>query len=351
MSDYTYKPSQIRKHLIDLIQAGLVPFVTSEPGLGKSAIIADVAKYFNLKLIDIRLSQCTPEDLLGLPMRSADGKHAEFVPFNTFPDEDTPIPDDYDGWLIFFDEYNSANRGVLAASYKILYDKVVGMKALHPNTVICLAGNREEDNAIVNDIGTALQSRVVHLEMRKDLRDFIGHAYKAGFDHRIAGFLENNPDSLHDFSPDHTNKTYACPRTYEFLSRYVMGKEIIDISLGVMVGIVGPAAAIKFFAFLKHYDEIPSYQSVVSDPTNAKIPSNSGAQFAVLSMLVAKLKDSDFDDICTYVDRIPAEMQIVFYRNVKAKNRNLSKHKAFVKRQLKFAESFYDDDEEFNNAA
>lgn len=352
MSDYNFKPSVLKKHIIDLIKAGLVPFVTSEPGLGKSAIFAEVADFFNLKLIDIRLSQCTPEDLLGLPMRTEDGKRAEFVPFNTFPDEDTEIPEGYDGWMIFFDEYNSANRGVLAASYKILYDKIVGMKKLHPNTIICLAGNRDEDNAIVNDIGTALQSRVVHLEMRKDLRDFVNHAYKVGFDHRIAGFLENNPDSLHDFKPDHTNKTYACPRTWEFLSKYITGKEIEEINMGVMTGIVGPGAAVKFYAFLKHYSEIPSLHQITSDPKNAPLPANSGAQFAVISMLVARFTKDTFADICEYVDRIPSEMQIVFYRNVRARDRKMQKHPDFMKRQLKFAESFYgDDDETFDNAA
>lgn len=352
MADYDFKPSQIKKHLIDLLQVGLVPSITSPPGVGKSAIVAEVAEHFNLELIDFRLSQATPEDLQGLPMRTEDGQYAQFVPFDTFPDESTPLPKGKDGFMIFFDEFNSANRDVLAASYKILYDKMVGMKKLHPNTVIVLAGNRDEDNAIVNDIGTALQSRIVHLTMRTDLRDFLAHAYKANFDHRIPGFLEDNPDCLHDFSPDHTNQTFACPRTYSFLSAYIKDKDIEQISLGVMAGTIGPAAAIKFYAFLKHYDEIPSYQAIVSDPKNTPLPPNSGAQFAAMSMLVSKMEKDDFDDICTYVDRIPDEMQIIFYRNVKGKDRKMSKHPAFIKRQMKFAEAFWDDDEEeFDHAA
>ena len=44
------------------IQAKIVPMLTGSPGMGKSAIVKDIAKTYNLKLIDLRLSQCDPTD-------------------------------------------------------------------------------------------------------------------------------------------------------------------------------------------------------------------------------------------------------------------------------------------------
>jgi MoxR-like ATPase len=45
------------------IRKQLVPMLVGSPGAGKSALIHSVAKHYNLKLIDVRLSQCDPTDL------------------------------------------------------------------------------------------------------------------------------------------------------------------------------------------------------------------------------------------------------------------------------------------------
>ena len=49
--------------IIDAFKAGLVPMLTSNPGIGKSDIIRSIADEFKLKVIDLRLSQCDQVDL------------------------------------------------------------------------------------------------------------------------------------------------------------------------------------------------------------------------------------------------------------------------------------------------
>lgn len=351
MSNLDFKPSELKNEIVDLLVRDLVPFVTSGPGLGKSAIAAQIAEEFGLELIDIRLSQCTPEDLMGLPMRVGD--RAQFVPFDVFPDEDTELPEGKDGFLIFLDEFNSAPRGVLAAAYKIVYDRVVGMKKLHPKTKILLAGNREEDNAIVNDIGTALQSRVVHLGMRPDPDDFIAYAYKVGFDNRIMGFLEFQPQLLHAFNPDEVEHTFACPRTWEFTSKFIEGKTHEEISLRTLSGIISAGPAQSFHAFCKEYDKLPTFASILKDPKGIDIPRDTGTQFAVISMLIAKFDEKNFEDVVTYMHRMPKEMQVVFFRGAVSRQPTIRKHPKFIKSQQHLTEFFYadDDDETFDNAA
>ena len=110
----TITPAQVYTEVLTCISAGLTPMVTSSPGLGKSSIIQKLAKDYKLKLLDFRLSQCTPEDLQGYPMR--DGNKATFTPFDIFPLEGEEIPDGYQGWLLFLDELTSAPKGVQAAA-------------------------------------------------------------------------------------------------------------------------------------------------------------------------------------------------------------------------------------------
>ena len=54
---------QLRKALISTFKAKLTPYIHGSPGIGKSALVRSLANEFNLKLIDIRLSQCDPTEL------------------------------------------------------------------------------------------------------------------------------------------------------------------------------------------------------------------------------------------------------------------------------------------------
>jgi MoxR-like ATPase len=81
------------------MKCGLVPFIQSSPGIGKSSIVKQIAKEYNLKLIDLRLSTCDPTDLTGLP-HFEEGR-AVFSPFDIFPVSNDDIPKNKDGWLLF----------------------------------------------------------------------------------------------------------------------------------------------------------------------------------------------------------------------------------------------------------
>ena len=162
---YRCKPRKLRELMIDVIEAGLVPYVTSSPGMGKSAITHSVAAEFNLKMIDHRLTTSTPEDMTGLPRFNEHGE-ATFAPFaELFPLDYTPLPDGKDGWMLFLDEFSSAPKSIQAPAYKLILDRMTGQKKLNSNVAIVAAGNLANDRAIVNPISTALQSRMVHLEL------------------------------------------------------------------------------------------------------------------------------------------------------------------------------------------
>lgn len=92
-------PKVLKECIKTCMKARLVPFIQGSPGMGKSAIVKEIADEYGLKLIDCRLSSMEPTDLLGLPWIN-NGK-AEFNPYNLFPLEDTPIPNGYEGWLLF----------------------------------------------------------------------------------------------------------------------------------------------------------------------------------------------------------------------------------------------------------
>lgn len=57
------KPSSIIKSIPALMTAGLVPMIWGAPGVGKSDVVAQVAKSLKMALRDVRLTLFDPIDL------------------------------------------------------------------------------------------------------------------------------------------------------------------------------------------------------------------------------------------------------------------------------------------------
>ncbi len=128
MTSITVTPKQSASAIVKAIKAHLTPMLHGSPAIGKSSIVHQVAARFKLKVIDLRLSQCDPTDLLGFP-KIGDNGRAGYMPMETFPIEGDPLPlktpanekegikaEYYDGWLLFLDELPSAPPAVQAAA-------------------------------------------------------------------------------------------------------------------------------------------------------------------------------------------------------------------------------------------
>lgn len=315
---YTVTPKQAQAEIIKCISVGLTPLLLSSPGMGKSSLVHQVAKEYNLKVIDLRLSQCTPEDLQGYPMRS--GNKATFTPFDLFPLAGEAVPEGYDGWLLFLDELTSATKPVQAAAYKLILDRMVGSYHLHEQVAIVGAGNKATDKAVVNQMSTALQSRLIHFELELNVDEWQELAIKQDFDHRIRGFISYMPSRLMDFRPDHTDKTFPCPRTWEFLSRLVKGDEVSAAIGPRIAGTIGQGAAVEFITFAQEYDRLPRFADIIRDPQGVAVPRESSTKYATMSMLIEHFDTKNLDQVLDYVSRFDIEIQIIFCRGAVVRN-------------------------------
>jgi hypothetical protein len=319
---------QLKKAIVHALKRDVVLFIQSSPGCGKSEIIHNVAKKLGLKLIDLRLSQCDPSDLQGFA-RIVNEK-ATYVPFDTFPLENDEIPDSYEGWLLFLDEFPSAPLAVQSAAYKLVLDRLVGQKHLHKKCKIICAGNRADDNAIVNRISTAMQSRLTHLVLEPETKHWIDWAIQNKVDHRILAFIDYRNDILNAFDPDHNDLTFPCSRTWASVNKLI--KDVVNIKplLALICGTVGEGAGREFVEFTTIYASLPTKDEIFNSPTTAKIPADPSAVFALYNRLVVDLTDEVLNSFFTYVHRLPAEFAVLAIRQAIKYNRELiTKHSAF----------------------
>lgn len=332
MAHTTVPPSKARALVERCLAASLVADVRSSPGIGKSDIMKSIAREYRLKLIDIRLGQCDVTDLNGLPRFTGDGR-AEYAPFSSFPLEGDELPlhpdgKPYEGWLIFFDEMSSAGKQMQAAAYKVVLDRMVGHRPLHQKVLLACAGNLETDRAVVHGMSTALQSRLIHIEMHCDHREWMAWANQNKIDSRIIGFLEFKPELLHKFQPDHQDKTFACPRTWEFAHRLVMGTKITNDDVPLLAGTVSTDVALQFVQFAQIYADLPKISDILKNPKTAPVPDEPSTKFAMATVIADHFTDKTADDLSIYIARYSVEFRVVMLRMVHQRQPMLMRHKA-----------------------
>ena len=321
------KISQAISCLTTLLRAGLVPMLSGSPGMGKSAIVKQLAEQANLKLIDLRLSQCDPTDLLGFPTIKDD--RAGYRPMETFPLMGDDLPEGYEGWLLFLDELSAAPPAVQVAAYKILLDRQVGIHDLHSKVLIVGAGNKLDDGAVVENMSTALQSRLVHLELAVDANEWDDWAVSSGVDTRITSFIKFKPDMLYNFRADHTDVTYACPRTWEFTDKILKVSDVNSPDMRVMLsGTLGNGAAAEFLAFCKI--KTPNIKDIIKDPMAVEVSDDPSVQYSLAGAIAQRVNDTNIDPLVTYIGRMPAEFQVICLRDIIRRHPTLSSHKAIT---------------------
>lgn len=309
----------------------------------KSSIIQQVADTADLKMIDLRLSQSDPTDLCGFPTVNKETNKASYMPMDTFPivGDELPIkvPATYDkvtgrklteavrhkGWFLFLDEMNTAPMSVQAAAYKLVLDKKVGQFDLHPRVCIAAAGNLASDNAIVNRLSTAMQSRMVHLQITLNASDWITWANTAGIDFRVIAYIGHKPDILHQFNPNHDDFTFACARTWEFVSKLIKPwKKLSRKELPVLAGTIGEGPAREFTTYCELCDDLLTIEQIKANPTKVTISDEPSRLYLYSAMVAAHVNLDIFGKLMQFVLRLPLEFQVISIKAMFQKDSNIS---------------------------
>ncbi len=299
------------------IDSKLTAFIQGSPGLGKSAIVKEIARERNLKLIDVRLAQCDITDLNGFPKR--DGSKATYLPFDTFPVEGDPLPEGKSGWLLFLDELNSAVKSVQGAAYKLILDRMVGNHSLHPDVAIVAAGNLITDNAVVNRVSTALRSRLVNLTLAPDTGLWIDWGINNNLDDRILAYIKYKPGNLFNFDPNKDEETYACPRTWEMLSKILktINSNNLKTYSELITSIVGNVG-LEFVEYSRLRDSLPNIHQILLGSTKSDSSWDIGKKWMIIFHIIGHRNlinsEDDFKNVFNYINEFGSEFSSLFIK-------------------------------------
>ena len=231
------------------------------PGLGKSAIVAQVSADFGMKLIDLRLSAMEASDVLGIPFT-----HNGVMKFSTpewWPDGTVPT-------ILFLDELKSAPPAVQTAAYRLILDRSIQNGSILPaNCIIIAAGNMKEDKTGARDLLPAAANRfAMHLVIDKKLASepFLNYAVSRNLNRSLIGYLTWKKEAIYNSNSDEA--AFATPRTWENVSTLLNTPEISndDVLRNIAVaGAVGSAEAMSLAGYLENEGRLPDWEKLRKD--------------------------------------------------------------------------------------
>lgn len=233
------------------------------PGIGKSALVKQVAREMAMELVDIRLSQTEPTDLRGIPIPVKDdnGQTAVYwaVPacFPTNPNARV---------VIFLDEIPNAPQACQSAAYQLVLDGKLGEYTLPRDVVVIAAGNRRSDKGGTHEMALPLQNRFAHIEVKVDHEDWVNYAVNTTLDASVVGYLAAFPTDLFEYNPLQSSRGFATPRSWEALSDYLSETSTLHPHefRALSAGTVGEAIAGKFIAYRLRTVDLPNPKDVLS---------------------------------------------------------------------------------------
>lgn len=317
--------SELYTCLDTLIDADIPVFIHGSPGIGKSYIVADIAKKYGLELVDVRLSQMDPVDLRGVP---------------AIRDEQTvwmsPVffPKDRDSrGILFLDELNSAPPSVQAAIYQLVLNRKMGEYELPKGWRIICAGNRISDRGVVFRLPTPLANRMVHLSIEARFEDFKLFAIRQGIHPFVIGFLGFRPDLLtsEPISEDDSNPAFATPRSYHMLSDVLKASKDAALNPSIVYGLIGYGAGIEFLTYVKVYEKLPDVQAIYRGEYPPVDKSEPAMLYALVSAMVELYRGSEeaAGHLFAFAQLLPVEFGVMLIKDAIVKDPSIAESADF----------------------
>jgi hypothetical protein len=287
--------------------------VIGAPGVGKTAAIEAYARERGVPVVVIIGSTREPADITGLPYIDPETKQVHYSP-------DPAIREllNYNEAILFLDEFSNTTPPVQAALLRLVNERRVGTYTLPAGIRIIAASNPIHQAADGNELSLPMQSRFTHVEYPFNadewLREFPRNwgepiqPEKYGLNipaetlsfarSLVASFLDSKRELILDVPQEATGKYgYPCPRTWDFVSRYVascLHAQVSPIEASTLyIGTVGEGAGLEFTHWIQHFD-LPHPADVLSSPETYPLPQQADKLYTLLTA-IANMAQDDHD--------------------------------------------------------
>jgi energy-coupling factor transporter ATP-binding protein EcfA2 len=297
-----------------------------EPGIGKSSILKELGRLLpNHEIAYLDVPNMDLGDI-AMPVVDHATKTTRYYPNARFKlDTGKPV-------CMMFDEFTKGPQPVVNMLHPALEkaNPRIGDVSLHPDNYIFLTGNMSGDG-VGDNLKAHTRNRIVPVTVRKPSADeWIGWAMEHGiepevcawvrqFPHSMASYMDaGSGDNPYIFNPKKVQQAYVSPRSLETASNIIKrrGQLDTDTVISALTGAIGEAASRDMQAYIEYADQLPTWESVTTQPMSASIPTSAGACAIMVFGAIAKVDKVSINPFMQYLERFEAEWQAAFAINI-----------------------------------
>jgi hypothetical protein len=311
-----------------LIKSGRSVAIEGAPGGGKTTIVHEVAETMGLPVVERHMPTMLVEDF-GIPYPTDAG--FEYKLPDWFPLKGKAGTEN--GGVLLFDDRNQANADLQKVLANIQQARTLHGKPLADGWTVVSTGNRQSDRAGANRVLSHLRNRETVLEFETHLDDSTQWMIDNDVRPEVVAFIRFRPNLLHDFDPQRdVNPT---PRSWVEGVSAILGKVPAEAEYECFKGAVGKGATAEFLGFIRIYRRLPNPDAILMNPTTADVPTDPATLYALSGALAERATEGNFERVCTYCERMPAEFSVLGISYAVRKDPVLANTQAFTNWAIK----------------
>lgn len=200
-------------------------FLMGPPGIGKTAIMEQIAEELGVGLVSYSMTHHTRQSALGLPFIEkkiyggieysvSEYTMSEIIASVYDTMEQTGIKEG----ILFLDEINCVSETLAPAMLQFLQYKIFGRHRVPDGWIVVTAGNPPEYNNSVREFDIVTWDRLKRIDVEPDYNVWKEYAYKKGVHPAILTYLEIKKSDFYDIETTVDGKSFVTARGWSDLS-------------------------------------------------------------------------------------------------------------------------------------
>ena len=243
-------------------------FLMGPPGIGKTAIMAQIAQELGVGLVTYSMTHHTRQSALGLPFivhKNYDGLECDVSEY-TMSEIIASVYDMMQNTgiregILFLDEINCVSETLAPVMLQFLQYKIFGRHKVPDGWIVVTAGNPPEYNNSVREYDIVTWDRLKRIDVEPDFDVWKEYAYKTGVHPAVLTYLEIKKGDFYKIESTSGGKQFVTARGWDDLSTMIKLYEKREIKVTQkLVGqyIQNPKTAKEFAIY---YDLFNKYRS------------------------------------------------------------------------------------------
>ena len=287
-------------------------FLLGAPGIGKTAIMEQIAQELNIALVSYSMTHHTRQSAIGLPVirhKSYEGMEydvseytmSEIIATIYETMEESGIKEG----ILFLDEINCVSETLSPAMLLFLQYKVFGKHKVPEGWVVVTAGNPPEYNKSVREFDVVTLDRLKVINVEADYDTWRSYGIEKGIHNAIISFLDIKKEFFYHMETTIEGRSYITARGWEDLSQIISmyEEEKLKIDENLISQYLRNKNVVKEFS--AYYDLYNKYKNDyrLEDILNGKADEK----------IISKAQNAGFDERLSLVgmllDKVSARMR------------------------------------------